>query len=91
MLSCTYYGSLSDKPVTEYLPVLHDGYAGQRAMQQLFAMANSSGAHLAEAAHMEGSEGLEYLAVQMNNSKPPTSIEYRLDGKFHRVLKRSWA
>ena len=91
MLSCTYYGSLSDKPITEYLPVLHDGYAGQKAMRQLMTMANSSGAHLAEAAHMEGSEGLEYLAVQMSNSKPPTSIEYRLDGKFHRVLKRSWA
>ena len=90
MLSCTYYGSLSDKPITEYLPVLHDGYAGQKAMRQLMTMANSSGAHLAEAAHMEGSEGLEYLAVQMSNSKPPTSIEYRLDGKFHRVLKRSW-
>ena len=79
-----------DKPITEYLPVLHDGYAGQKAMRQLMTMANSSGAHLAEAAHMEGSEGLEYLAVQMSNSKPPTSIEYRLDGKFHRVLKRSW-
>ena len=91
MLSCTYYGSLSDKPITEYLPVLHDGYAGQKAMRQLMTMANSSGAHLADAAHMEGSEGLEYLAVQMSNSKPPISIEYRLDGKFHRVLKRSWA
>lgn len=90
MLACTYYGNLSDKPITEYLPVLHDGYAGQRAMQQLFAMANSSGAHLAEAAHLEGSEGLDYLAVQMSNSKPPSSIEYRLDGKFHRVIKRSW-
>lgn len=91
MLSCTYYGSLSDKPITEYLPVLHDGYAGQKAMRQLLTMANSSGAHLADAAHMEGSEGLEYLSVQMSNSKPPTSIEYRLDGKFYRVLKRSWA
>ena len=91
MLSCTYYGSLSDKPITEYLPVLHDGYAGQKAMRQLLTIANSSGAHLAEAAHMEGSEGLEYIAVQMSNSKPPTSIEYRLDGKFYRVLKRSWA
>ena len=90
MLSCTYYGSLSDKPITEYLPVLHDGYAGQKAMRQLLTLANSSGAHLTDAAHMEGSEGLEYLAVQMSNSKPPTSIEYRLDGKFHRVLKRSW-
>jgi DNA repair protein RadD len=90
MLSCTYYGSLSDKPITEYLPVLHEGYAGQRALQQLFNMANSAGAHLADAARMEGSEGLEYLATQMNGSKPPSTIEYRMDGKFHRVLKRSW-
>lgn len=90
MLSCTYYGSLSDKPITEYLPVLHDGYAGERAMQQLFKMANSSGAHLAEAERMGDSEGLEYLAVQMSNSQPPKAIEYKMDGKFHRVLKRSW-
>jgi len=90
MLSCTYYGSLSDKPITEYLPVLHDGYAGQKAMRQLLTIANSSGAHLAEAAHLEGSAGLDYIAVQMSNSKPPTSIEYRMDGKFYRVLKRSW-
>lgn len=90
MLAVTYYGALSDKPITEYLPVLHDGYAGQRAMQQLFAMANSSGANLAEAARLDGEQGLDYLSVQMSNSTPPKSIEYRLDGKFHRVLKRSW-
>lgn len=91
MLSCTYYGSLSDKPITEYLPVLHDGYAGQKAMRKLLTIANSSGAHLAEAGHMEGSEGLEYIAAQMNRSRPPTSIEYRMDGKFHRILRRSYA
>jgi DNA repair protein RadD len=91
MLSCTYYGGLSDRPVTEYLPVLHDGYAGEKAMRQLMMMAKSAGAHLAEAAHMEGSKALDYIAVQMSNSKPPTSIEYRMDGKFYRVLKRSWS
>jgi len=90
MLSCTYYGSLSDRPITEYLPVLHDGYAGDKAMRQLMTMATSSGANLAQATHMDGSEGLEYLAVQMSNSQPPSSIEYKMDGKFHRVLKRSW-
>ncbi len=91
MLACTYYGpGLAGAAVTEYLPILHEGYAGDKAMRQLLTMANSSGAHLAEAAHLEGSEGLDYLAVQMSNSKPPSSIEYRLDGKFHRVLKRSW-
>lgn len=90
MLSCTCYGSLSDKPITEYLPILHDGYAGQKAMRQLLAMAHSSGAHLAEFAHLEGSGVLDSIAVQMNNSKPPSSIEYRMDGKFHRVVNRSW-
>lgn len=90
MLACTYYGSLSDKPITEYLPVLHDGYAGQRAMQQLFTMANSAGADLAQASRMEGEAGLDYIGVQMSNSTPPSSIEYRMDGKFFRVIKRSW-
>ena len=90
MLSCTYYGSLSDKPITEYLPVMHEGYAGQRSLQQLLNMAMFSGAHLAESTKMHGSEGLEYLATQMSSSRPPKAIEYRMDGKFHRVIKRSW-
>lgn len=90
MIACTYYGSLSDKPITEYLPVLHDGYAGQKAMRLLMTMANSSGAHLADAAHMEGEAGLGYIGVQMNNATPPSSIEYRLDGKFFRVINRRW-
>jgi DNA repair protein RadD len=90
MLACTYYGNLSDKPITEYLPVMHDGYAGHRAMQQLFIMANSSGANLSEAAHLDGEQALDYMAVQMSNSTPPASIEYRMDGKFHRVINRSW-
>jgi DNA repair protein RadD len=90
MLSCTYYGSLSDRPVTEYLPVLHDGYAGERAMQTLFNMASASGAQLSDVAHMNPSDGLEYLSAQMSKSNHPKMIEYRMDGKFHRVLKRSW-
>jgi hypothetical protein len=60
-------------------------------MRQLTTIAQSAGAHLADAANMDGSEGLEYLAAQMSHSKPPSSIEYRLDGKFHRVIKRSWS
>jgi DNA repair protein RadD len=90
MLSCTYYGDLSDKPITEYLPVLHDGYAGQRAMQQLFTMAASSGADLAKSSTLQGDEALDYMSVQMSNSAPPKLIEYRKDGKFFRVIKRNW-
>jgi DNA repair protein RadD len=91
MLAITYYGDLSDKPITEYLPVMHDGYAGQKAMQQLFTMANASGADLSQASRMDGEEGLDCIGVQMSNSAPPRVIEYRKDGKFYRVIKRSWA
>jgi len=90
MLACTYYGALSDKPVTEYLPIMHDGYAGQKSMRQLINMASSSGAHLAEAATLRGEEGLTYIAKQMNESQYPAMIEYRIDGKFARIIKRRW-
>lgn len=91
MLACTYYGGLSDKPITEYLPILHDGYAGQKAMRQVLVIAASSSADIAEVSRIEsGEEGVSYLAAQMGKGKPPVSIEYRMDGKFHRVLRRSW-
>jgi DNA repair protein RadD len=91
MLSCTYYGVLSDKPITEYFAVMHEGDAGDIAMRKLLTIATSSGANLAEASRMEvGEESLEYLATQMSNSKHPSSIEYRMNGNFHKVIKRSW-
>lgn len=90
MLACTYYGDLSDKPVTEYFPVLHEGYPGDKAMRQVLKIASLSGASVAEVANMQGTEGLSYLATQLFRANPPKSIEYRLDGKFYRVLKRSW-
>jgi DNA repair protein RadD len=90
MLACTYYGGLSDKPVTEYFPVLHEGYPGDKAMRQVLKIAAQSGAAVAEVANMQGTEGLSYLSTQLFRANPPRSIEYRLDGKFYRVLKRSW-
>jgi len=90
MLSCTYYGSLSDKPITEYLPVFHQGYAGQRAIEQLLLMAKHSGATLNYQTTMDEDHGLEYLASSMSNSSPPVQIEFKQDGKFHRVVRRQW-
>jgi DNA repair protein RadD len=85
MLAVTYYGALSDAPVTEYLAVMHDGYAGQRAMQQVVNIAGRSGAHLA------GADELRKVAYLMDASEPPAAIEYRMDGKFHRILDRTWS
>ena len=92
MLACTYYGpGLAGAAVTEYLPILHDGYAGDKAMRQLSTMADAAGAYLGGASGLDTDQGLEYMAAQMRSSKPPQRIEYRMDGKFHRVLRRVWA
>lgn len=84
MLSVSYYGDMSDPVITEYLPVLNAGYAGQKAMQQLYTTAERAGAVLA------GSQSLADMAQAMNQSTPPSLIEYKRDGKFFRVLTRRW-
>jgi DNA repair protein RadD len=86
MLAVTYYGGLSDAPITEYLPILHEGYAGQRAMGLLLSIANS-------ASIVPGGLNVQTMiemVQNMNNATPPKLIEYRKDGKFFRVMKRSW-
>jgi hypothetical protein len=60
------------------------------ALQRLLTMVSSSGADLSQVSQLEGERGLDYISVQMSNSEPPKAIEYRLDGKFFRVIKRSW-
>jgi len=92
MLACTYYGlHLSDKPITEYLPVLHDGYAGTKALQQLVRIANQSGAQMADALSSDLATELDKLAQVMSESQPPGVITYTADGKFSRVTHRSWS
>ena len=85
MLAVTYYGALSDAPITEYLAVLNQGYAGDKAQQLMIGMATRSKATLM------GANSLPLMAEALNNSNAPSSIEYKKDGKFFRVIKRSWA
>ena len=87
MLACTYYGGLSDPPITEYLAVAHDGYAGDKSMRLLSTMASSAKVpfQLSNAVSQ-----LTDIADLMNLGMPPASIEYKKDGKFFRILKRNW-
>ena len=91
MLAVTYYGALSDKPVTEYMPVVHDGYAGEKARRTFFAMASSAGIGFTNTEPgIDELSWLDEMAQDINAGNPPASIEYRMDGKFFRVLKRTW-
>lgn len=84
MLAVTYYGALSDKPITEYLPINHDGYAGQKALGLLVQAKTKSNAPNTADNSIDG------IAQAMNDGMPPVKITYKQDGKFHRVLTREW-
>lgn len=87
MLAVSYYGGMSDPVITEYFPVTHDGYAGQKARQMIALMLNKC--------DMIGIQSLpddlDEVSDMFNQNNPPELVEYRKDGKFFRVLKRNWA
>jgi DNA repair protein RadD len=85
MLAVTYYGALSDIPVTEYLCITHEGYAGSKAYDLLFHIANKSNCENIYSCH----EVTDFSNV-LNAANPPSIIEYTKDGKFYRVINRSW-
>jgi len=87
MLAVTYYGKLSDPMITEYLPVLNQGYAGQKANGLLGILAMQSGASVAEISEHQWIDG---VCARMNEGAPPVEIEYKRDGKFYRVIKREF-
>ena len=86
MLMVTYYGALSDKPVNEYLTVMHEGYAGQKSRVLLMKISNSAGV---PGVTLDGT--LDGVAHDMNQAVPPALIKFRQDGKFYRVTDRRWA
>jgi hypothetical protein len=83
MVAVTYYGCLSDPPVTEYFPLLNPGYAATAAQKNLFVICNRGGFEIKSFA-------LEDIVSQMNNEKKPCSIEYCKEGPFYRVVKHVW-
>ena len=85
MLMVTYYGALSDKPVNEYLTVMHEGYAGQKARILFARISNGCGSK----ADMRQTD-LNIAAAEMNECTPPSIIKFRRDGKFYRVTERRW-
>lgn len=86
MLSVTYYGGLSDPTITEYHPILHDGYIGQKAMEKLTMIAE-------QGKIIQGGmnvQTLNELIGNLNKTRPPETIKLKRDGKFFRVINRSW-
>jgi len=83
MIAVDYYGGLSDPLITEFFTILHDGYAGQRAMQTLASIAAQC-----NALDAVRSDDLAQIAARLSAGRLPKMIEYKKDGKYFRVTKR---
>lgn len=83
MIAVDYYGGLSDPLITEYFTILHEGYAGQRALQNLASIA-------AQASCLEAmrSNDLDTICALMQTGTIPSQIDYKKDGKYFRVMRR---
>ncbi len=88
MLTVTYYGCLSDKPVTEYLTVLHDGYAGRKAWTTVTKMAQEVAGHLPP--DLIANADLDAVCAAFNAAPHPAEIRYTTEGKFHTITRRTW-
>jgi DNA repair protein RadD len=87
MLAVSYYGGLSDPPIVEYFPVTHDGYAGQKAIQNVLSLIQNKYANGMNVL----SKDLDETATWFNLTAPhPTTIKYKKDGKFFKVTDRRW-
>lgn len=86
MLAVSYYGGLTEKPISEYFAITHDGYAGQKALQRLVEVAQS--ASIKPGGLAVGT--LDEMVDNLNQSQHPSKIAYKRDGKFFKVLSRAW-
>jgi DNA repair protein RadD len=87
MLAVSYYGGLADPPITEYLTVLHEGYAGIKSASLMMTLGHKAGLRMSDLAGVDLDKAVEIL----NRGNPPKKILYRRDGKFHRVINRYWS
>ena len=102
MLLCKYYGLLSDPAVVEYFPILHEGYAGEKARRTLECMSRFCSEDFSHGRSWFDKKGrwasgnmiaitdLNAIVSLMQKSQKPLKIKYTKDGKFYRIVNRSW-
>jgi DNA repair protein RadD len=94
MMKCKYYGkNISDEPIAEYFPVLHDEKPDFRDKKTkiIQMMARACGVEIGNRGDFE----FEYdylcdIQDKMNSVQPPQKIEYKMKGRFANVKSRIW-
>lgn len=87
MITVTFYGQLSDRPVTEYFAVTHEGKAREYALKKLMSYVVNSG----QDRSVLDLKTLEEVVDAMNKRTPPSLINYTRDGQLCTVLSRKWS
>lgn len=85
VIKIDYYKNMYLNKITEYLPVFSGGYYGQKAMEMLSMISRSAGL-----IGIFDYKDLDSILKAMGNARPPSSIEYRVVGKYPIVTKRLW-
>lgn len=85
MLAVRYTGTALGVDVTEYWAVAHEGQAGDIAIARLRKMVRDAGAK-----DLPDCDTLEEAAAWLTALRPPSEIEYRMEGRFPRMLKRTF-
>lgn len=85
MVTITYFSADNlAEMVTEYLCLLHGGYAQDKAQRLLHGIAKRAGAVI------ENPYDLEGIVSTMNTVPAPVEITKERDGKYYRVTGRVW-
>ena len=88
MIKVRYYGRSFTSPIiTEYFPVTHDGFAGDKARGTVAQIANNA---KASTFSIESENDLDEAVKVLNLSSHPSIIKYRRNGKFYQVTERAW-
>lgn len=91
MIKVTYYGEISDKPIIEYVPIFNTGFARDLKLREIRSMIAQSKSKIdfKEIEAIQPTE-INLMIEKLNSIRSPYSIDFKKDGKFHRVLTRSW-
>lgn len=86
---------LSAQPLREYLCLMHGGYAEEKAFKTLREIMRGSGIldryPMAEQlSHIDDEGQLRQLAGIMMEARAPSSVRWRLDGRYTKVTAREW-
>ena len=86
MLKCHYYGKLSDPPVTEYFPVLSEGFGGEKALRRLKKIATYCPVSLAPLQTGDFTS----VAMALNRAFKPSLISYKMKGGYPSIMRHEF-